>query len=115
VSKFSVQFALVLCDDGFQGGGGLFIFIQGFGLGCQGSSGLVAQMFGHPQRVVELELEPGGVVEGGADELLQVVQSAGAAQTGTLFGVRFGLGALSQFSGNRIQLRLIAKYLGGVF
>jgi hypothetical protein len=68
--KLTVQFALVRCDDGFQGGGGLLVFIQGFGLGCQGSPRLVGQMFSHPQRVVELEQELGGVVEGGADELL---------------------------------------------
>ena len=89
-----MQFALVLRDNGFQGSGGLLVFIQGFGLGRQDLPGLVDQVFGHAQRVVELELQPGGIIQGGADELLQVIQPAGAAQTGALLGVRFGLGAL---------------------
>ena len=58
-------------------------------------------MFGNAQRVIELELQPGGIVERGVDELLQIIEAAETAQAGTLLGVWLGEGALGQFGGDR--------------
>ena len=113
--QFAAQFALVFGDDRFQGSGGHFIFIQGFGLGRQALPGLLDQAFGHAQRIVELEFQARGIVERGADVLLQVIETAERPQAGTFIGIRLGERALGQFGGNRKQPGLIAKDGGGVF
>ena len=113
--QFAVQFALVFSNDGFQRGRGHPVFFQRFGLDLEPHCRLLDQILSHPQRIVELELQAGAVVQRGVDERFQFVQTAARPQTGAFTRVRLGERTLGQFGGDRIQLRLIAEDCCGVF
>ena len=108
-TKFVLQLTLVGGDGNIQGFDGIFIVFEHFSLPVDDFFGLGDEIFCDTKRIIELKLETRYIVEGGVDVVFKSTHATGGTQFFRFNGVWLGLRTLSQFSGNREEVRGVTE------